>query len=271
MNDRTAQEAPTTPRPSSTVVLVRDADDGPEVLLVLRHADTAFGASYVFPGGTLDPADYEAAALCAGLEPAAANALLGCHSDALAYYSAAVRELFEETGVLLAKNGDGMLPADSAAFAAARAAVHAGRRDWCEFLRDARLQVACEQLCYFAFWVTPRVFSRRFSTRFFIARLPAGQSAEHDGSELTDSCWLRPAAALAAASAGELSLPPPTRMTLAALAPLTTLDAIDEWALAEQQRGIRCLLPAVVDEDGQRRILLPGDAAYPASHEGCEA
>ena len=140
------------PLPSSTVVVVRDADRGPEMLLVRRRAGDAFGDSYTFPGGVLDPDEAEAQPMCSGLTAAAANALLGVESGALDYYSAVVRELLEETGLLLGAS----TPVDLEL----RYRLHAGELPWKELLRELGLSVPCDELQYFAHWITPRIEHR---------------------------------------------------------------------------------------------------------------
>ena len=181
--------------PSSTVALVRDGADGPELLLVLRHGKASFANSYVFPGGLVEAQDFDVADRCVGQTEAAAGQLFGIAEGGLAYYSAAIRELFEEAGVLLARDANGEW-ADSESFATYRTTLHNGEASWVDFLARFDLSLACDALRYFAFWVTPREIQRRFSTRFFIASIPDGQAASHCGVELTDSRWLTANAAL---------------------------------------------------------------------------
>lgn len=262
------------PLPSATVVLLRDGDDGPEVLLVLRHARASFGASYVFPGGVHEPADRGAGPHCDGLDDATASRRLNLPAGGLRYYSAAIRELFEETGILLAcRAGDDGAPlmlADNA-FEDWRQGVHSGDVQWTDFLARFGLRLACDELHYFAYWVTPRCRPKRFTTRFFAAALPAGQHASHDGAELTDSCWLTPDAALQAARSEDLTLPPPTRATLEELRRFDSTAAVLAWAGECQAAGVNCILPAMLDAGGRTRIVLPGEPDYPPDHEGQEA
>ena len=258
------------PRPSATVVLLRDTGDGPQVLLVLRHADASFGASYVFPGGVSEAVD-QAVASHASHDDAALSRRLGLDAGGLAYFSAAIRELFEETGVLLARPaGEGRLIGNGDT-GPLRAALNDGTLAWPELLARSELSLACDRLHYFAYWVTPRAFDKRYSTRFFLARAPDGQQARHDGGELTDSRWLRPADALAQESSGAMSLPPPTRATLKQLRRFDCVDAAMDWAQGCEAGGVDCLLPAILDRSGERRIVLPGSPDYPADHEGCES
>lgn len=254
-------------RPSATVVLVRAGPRGPEVYLVHRASGATFGSSYVFPGGVLEAADREATGR-SDLENAEANRRLGLEAGGLEYYSAAIRELFEETGVLLARcRGGGPLPAP-AALAAARARLNEGALDWSDFLEENGLVLACESLQYFAWWITPRVRPKRFSTRFFAAPLPEGQIASHDGRELTDGRWMTAPEALEAARRGDIVLPPPTAATLRDLAPLGDVAALFAWARRRAREGVPRILPVIVRQGGRDRVLVPGDPGYPADAGG---
>lgn len=259
------------PARSSTVVVLRDAQDEPEALLVRRHSKASFGASHAFPGGLHEDGDADVADLCDGCSESLACACLGVEAEGLKYYSAAIRELFEETGVLLARRNSAQGVAalvENNDFDQARQRIHSGDLSWRTFLQQHDLRLACDQLHYFSYWVTPRDRTRRYTTRFFVCALPQGQQAWHDGTELTDSCWLTPTNALSAADAGELVLPPPTRATLADLAGLGAVDDALAWARQQQTNGVPCILPAVIGKGDATRIVLPGDPDYPADLEG---
>ena len=253
---------PGKPLPSATVALLRDAGSGPELLLVLRHAKTSFGATYVFPGGVLGPEDTQVADRCAGMSEARASATLGLESGGLAYYSAAIRESFEEAGVLLARTAAGEW-ADARSLAHHRAPLNDGRESWRDFLLRYDFYLACDALHYFSFWITPRELAKRFSTRFFAATLPDGQIATHCGTELTDSRWLPARKALAGHEEGRFELPHPTVVTLRELSRFDDLPSLIEWADERSRAGVACLLPATVVINGERRVLMPGDAGYP--------
>jgi len=259
------------PARSSTVVVLRDAQGGPEVLLVRRHSKASFGASHAFPGGLHEDVDADVADLCDGCTESAACDCLGIDTEGLKYYSAAIRELFEETGVLLARrnSAEGVATlVENNDFDEARHRIHSGELSWRSFLLQHDLRLACDQLHYFSYWVTPRDRRRRYTTRFFVCALPQGQQASHDGTELTDSCWLTPTNALHAADAGELVLPPPTRATLSDLAGLNAVEDALAWARQQQAGGVPCILPAVIGHGDAARIVLPGDPDYPADLEG---
>lgn len=213
------------PRPSATVVLVRPGQDAPEILMVKRHARTAFGSAYAFPGGVLEPADRRIGENSRELSDADASRILELPRSGLAYYSAAIRELFEETGVLLADR----VP-DPAERATAREALNAGRLGWDRFVRAHGLRLRCEDLHYIGFWITPEGEPKRFSARFFLARLPDGQEAAHCGGEITDSCWMPAADILAARERGTMRLIYPTRKTLETLATFDGVEPMLAWA-----------------------------------------
>ncbi len=243
-------------RPSSTVVLARDAADEPEYLLVRRHAKSAFGSTFAFPGGVIEPADAAVHSRCAGIERDEADRLLGVRADGLDYYSAAVRELFEETGVLLAERGPGTDELDRC-----RGLLNAGDVVWQDFLAEYDLRIRCDLLCYFSHWITPDTLPRRYSTRFFAARMPAGQVACHDERELTDSRWMTARAALAAAAEGDIEIPFPTLRTLESIADHAGVDALIAWARDRGRAGVEPIQPVMPGGDpgatpviaGQRR------------------
>ncbi len=244
-------------------MLARPGARAPELFLGQRRSGPAFGASYVFPGGLLEGADCDAAAF-SELPAATANGGLGLAAGGLDYYCAAIRETFEETGVLLARarHGAGLPPRE--VLAAARRRLNEGELRWSDFLADRRLVLACDALHYFAWWVTPRTLPRRFSTRFFLAALPEGQEASHDGRELTGSRWMTAADAIAAAEEGAIALPPPTRATLSDLARCADLDALLDWARRRAAAGVPRIEPVIERRAGRDRVLMPWDPDYPA-------
>lgn len=256
-------DSPAVPAPSATVVVAREGEHAPEFLLVERHAGAAFGASHVFPGGLVEAQDRAVDARSKGRSPGDACRCLGLDSGALAYYSAAIRELFEETGVLLACDADGRPSAERQPFPAERSALLSGTLAWPDFLDRHQLLLAADRLSYFAWWITPVARPIRFSTRFFLTLLPEGQAAQHDGRELTDSLWISAADALAAGSRGDLRLPPPTLATLRALEKRSGAQDLEAWAAGCEAAGVPCILPVIDTRHGRERILLPGDPGYP--------
>jgi 8-oxo-dGTP pyrophosphatase MutT (NUDIX family) len=242
-------------RPSSTVVLVRENEDAPELLMMQRHERSSFGGAFAFPGGVLEPADHAVAEWCDGVTESEATRLLG-DDDGLAYFSAAIRELFEESGVLLASLGAPDVNLD-----AARDALNAGELDWARFVEDNEIRLHCADLHYFSFWITPVVLPRRYSTRFFLAAMPDEQEAVHCGRELTDSCWISAGAALEAERQGSMSIHFPTIKTLEALAQHATVDELIAWAAAESRAGVPCIFPKISHRDSKRRVIVSGEDA----------
>jgi 8-oxo-dGTP pyrophosphatase MutT (NUDIX family) len=268
-------------RPASTVALVRPSAEGLEVFLVRRHDNVAFmGGAHVFPGGRVDASDY------LGDYPGIWNGDADPRmrdrttADAVAFHVAAVRELFEEAGILLARPALDLSKDDTRAaivainggatdrFNAYREALLDGSLTLRDMMERERLRIAVDALVLFAHWVTPVVETRRFDTYFFLAIAPDSQAAAHDDRETTHGVWIRPADALERCLRGELALPPPTWTTLRALSRAGTVE--DAWRWAKAQRVV-CVQPCFYeDADGTRLVMLPGDPMCPGV-EGFEA
>lgn len=245
-------------RPSSTVVLVRPGNGEPELFMVRRHAKSSFGAAYAFPGGVVDPEDSAVHDYCRGVGPRVADSRLGVKGDGLDYYSAAIRELFEESGVLLADTDEVAEGPD-----AARDALNDGSDNWADFVTRNELELWCDDLHYVSHWITPPSIPKRYSTRFFLAAMPERQMAIHCGGELTDSCWMTAHDVLAAGRAGELELHFPTIKTLESIARYKSFDELIEWAASCVEWGVTSMLPIVIERDGEPEVVLPGDRDYP--------
>lgn len=265
---RESARSPVRPRPSATVAIVRNGVEAPEVLMVRRRAGDAFGESYTYPGGVLDDNEPDARQFAAGRTAGQVDGLLEVASGGLDYLSAVVRELFEETGILLAKHDNGDWPNSSSTFSEFRAQVDRCELPWSEFLEAHNLRIACDKLHYFAFWVTPVTLPKRWSTRFFLAELPPRQEAIHDGKELTDSRWITAKAALAEQARGELNLPHPTIRTLEQLAPHNSIDALFSWADEHAAHGVPRFTSVRIEVDGKTHWLDPGDPGYPEEMPG---
>jgi 8-oxo-dGTP pyrophosphatase MutT (NUDIX family) len=234
------------------VVLARRADGDPELLLVRRHAQSSFGGAYAFPGGVLESSDSMISDHAVGVTDSHARELLGV-DDALAYFSAAIRELFEESGVLLATVEDGACDQ-----ASVREQLNAGELQWNEFLMQSSTRLHGDALHYFSFWITPEMFKARYSTRFFLAAMPEDQIALHCGGELTDSRWISASAALHLEATGELPMHFPTIKTLESLAGFATLEEMLEWASARAAEGVPCIFPRIGERDGARHVIVDG-------------
>ena len=255
-------------RPSATVVLVREGESDPEILMVRRKAGDAFGDSYAFPGGVVDDDESQAQAFCRGTTAEQADAELGLPSGGLDFYSAAVRELFEETGVLLARDSQGDWafsgnPDAESLLRELRGQLDDGVLPWAEILRTHDLCIACDALHYFSFWETPVRLPKRWAARFFLAEMPPGQDAQHDGSEVTDSCWMTAADVLSVGKEGGMSLPFPTRTNLKKISEFRTVDELLSWASVQAAEGIAKIRPVILRDNGKTRFLIPGDPGYP--------
>ena len=244
--------------PSATILLVRDAPEGLEVFMVVRHheIDTASGAS-VFPGGKLAAGD--------------SDPVLRGHCDGaddlddagLALAVAAIRESFEECGVLLARReGEtGLLDAASlAALEDARGPFEAGELTMAEFVVTHRLRLACDALVPFARWITPSIVPKRFDTNFYLTAAPADQAALHDGGETVDSIWIRPDTALREANAGTRPIVFPTRLNLMLLAQAANVAAA---IAAARARTVVAVQPEIEDRGTGKSVCISADAGYP--------
>jgi 8-oxo-dGTP pyrophosphatase MutT (NUDIX family) len=259
---------PAVPRDAATVMVLRpqsppgEPGDAPEVLMLRRPAAMAFApGAYVFPGGSVDPADAGTdIGWVAGPTPEEFGAQLGCTAElARALVCAAVRETFEESGVLLAGGADGA-PAefDEASLDADRAQLAAGRMSFAELLARRGLVIRADLLTPWARWITPEAEPRRFDARFFAAALPPGQRATGHHAEAEQIAWLRPEDAISAARAGSMLLLPPTVATLHEFAALGRVGEI----LASRRR-VTPIEPRLVVEDGEPWLIIPDSVGYP--------
>ena len=258
---------PPAPRDAATVMVLRSSGVGVEVLMLRRVAAMKFApGAYVFPGGSVDPADSDPAVGWHGPDAAAFGARLGASAEmARALVSAAVRETFEESGVLLAgPPGGGPL---AVPWEADREALAAGALTLAELLARRGLVLRADLLVPWARWITPEGEPRRFDARFFAAALPAGQVATGHAAESDHIAWLRPADGIAAARAGEISLFPPTVATLndfaVADAAGASADGDGVAAILGRPPLIEPVMPRLVREDGQAWLYIPDEVGYP--------
>ena len=256
------------PRDAATVILLRQgagagSGAGVEAFLLRRTAELEFApGACVFPGGSVDERDADPGIGWVGPAPEDFAAQLDVPPErARALVCAAIRETFEESGVLLAGSsaeGASGLVGDSAALAADRHALLTGTTTLGEVLGRRGLVLRTDLLTPWARWITPEVSPRRFDTWFFAAALPAGQTAtaapegHADPGESESGTWLRPGAALDAAEAGEITLLPPTAVTLRELAAHQDVDGI-----LARRRTITPRLPRVTVENGKVRLSMP--------------
>jgi 8-oxo-dGTP pyrophosphatase MutT (NUDIX family) len=250
-----APENPAVPRDAATVILLRDTEDGLEVFLQRRVTAMAFAAGMtVFPGGGVDERDADASVSWAGPGPAAwADWFGGTDPVARALVCAAVRETFEECGVLLAGTEDTVVE-DAARYAHARHALISREFSLAAFLADAGLTLRADLLRPWAHWVTPVQEKRRYDTRFFAATLPEGQQADGATTEAESCGWQRPKDALADAEAGRSTLLPPTWYTLTELAEFGSAAE----ALAAR-RTMETIVPKLIREGDQIRVIMEAE------------
>jgi 8-oxo-dGTP pyrophosphatase MutT (NUDIX family) len=253
-------------RPASTVALLRDGIGGLDVFLVRRHHDMAFmGGAYVFPGGRVEASDRRPQWLAFADDVAVAAAAMPDVdlATAIGFHVAAVRETFEEAGVLLARYPGGvtLAPGDGADLPAQRRALNAGTTDLLELFQEHRWRLEVTALAYVAHWVTPEIETHRFDTRFFLAALPTGQVPVHDATETTDGMWTRPADAIARCRGGTIVLPPPTWTTLRWLEALPDVASALAWA---REKRVPRIEPGFVRRGDARIVTLPGDPTLPA-------
>ncbi len=254
-------------QPAATVMVVRDALDGEpgvEVFMLRRTANAVFGAGmYVFPGGRVDGLDgaEDIAPFCRGLDDVAASERLGVDHGGLAYWVAAVRECFEEAGVLFAERREGG-PLELRNEDRHEIHDHDSSLSLVELCRRDDLVLDLSSTYYVDHWITPIGEQRRFDTRFFLAEMPIDQVPLHDDKETVDSLWVRPAEALRLQAAGELMMMPPTMANLRFLEPHPTAAAALAAGAAIEKPP--CILPKLRrDADGRLvGVAMPGDPDY---------
>ncbi len=259
------------PHDSATVVLLRDRQDsGFEVFLMRRNKNQSFmSGAYVFPGGRLDPEDR-------GIGPDdCADNFTGeqarqklCEPDlkpatALGLYICAIRELFEEAGVLLATTAQGqpidMQDSRASRYADYRGRLHGRKLSLNELAAKEKILLAPGLMLPYAHWITPEIEAKRFDTRFFLARLPGGQHATHDDVELVESLWISPEHALDKNDKREIKLMPPTLITLHELSRFNSLEDVFDTT---RSSAILPIMPQAFKTDNGFGVKLPHDPEY---------
>lgn len=233
----TTDSTQTPVRRAATLVLVRQGERGPEVLM-LRRADKGDqnSGAWVFPGGLVDPGDALCHDLCVGLNDAQASAQLSLPTGGLDHHVAAIRECFEEAGILLAEDasgeGFGHGFQSYSTVMSERGRLARGELALSALCERHGLRLATQRLHYMAHWITPPVRPKRFDTRFFLATVQADQQAIHDTVETVNHQWMRPADMLRSDEASRLMMP--QRSVLQALSPHDSLSAVLAWAAQVQ-------------------------------------
>jgi 8-oxo-dGTP pyrophosphatase MutT (NUDIX family) len=249
------------PRPASTILLLRDSEAAREieVFMMVRHYEIDFNSgALVFPGGSVDSNDkeiLERAELYSGGE--------GLDAAALSFRIAAIRETFEESGILLArpKGSTTLVDAKRASEieAAHRTALNERKITFLEVLAQNDLWLALDELVPYAHWITPEGMPKRFDTWFFLAAAPPDQLGAHDGRESTDSIWVSPREALQGGESGRFKLPFPTTRNLIKLGKQASVGAA-----LEDSRGkdIVTVMPVMTRLNGGRQLRIPREAGY---------
>lgn len=246
-------------RTASTVLLLREAVGGMEIFMVQRNRQIEFSSgALVFPGGSMDPNDYQIAA-----DPALVADRGGLDVETAAIRIGGIRETFEESGILLARpRGSSSLASaeKAAALGSQRDALDEGKVSFADILRQNDLTPAIDLLALFAHWITPVNLPKRFDTHFLLALAPPDQIGKHDGKESVDSIWLSPKAALDAAASGRYNLPFPTIRNLIKLDTLGTAQAAMDFARATP---VVTVVPEMSrNENGTTRLRIPMEAGY---------
>jgi 8-oxo-dGTP pyrophosphatase MutT (NUDIX family) len=237
---------PVEPRDAATVILMRPSADGPEVYYMRRQVSMDFaGGMCVFPGGGVDPRDFDTTVAWAGPSPAEWAARLGCDEEtARALVCAAVRETYEESGVLLAGTSDTSVVADTTAddWEADRVALESRELSMTDFLNNRGLVLRTDLLGVWDAWLTPIFEPKRYRTWFFVASLPEGQRTRDVSSESSSVTWLPARVAAEQADAGELALMPPTYLTSMEVGTHATPD---EVLVVAASRSVEMFTPSI--------------------------
>ncbi len=249
--------SPVSPVLSATLIIGRDKPEGLEIFMVVRHRKVDFASgALVFPGGKVDEIDRstEIQALCDGVD--------GFSDIMLSVMVAAIRETFEESGILLAryKTDSDMVSGDRfLSFSPYRDQINSGKISFIEFLKKEHLRLACDKLTRFAHWITPEVAPKRFDTQFFLTKIPDGQKGIHDGSESVDSVWLSPKKVLEQHDAGIYTMMFPTIMNIQKMGQSLTLDDAIEKASSSE---IVTVTPWPENRETGPVLCIPKDAGY---------
>jgi 8-oxo-dGTP pyrophosphatase MutT (NUDIX family) len=250
-----------TPRPASTILLLRDAAARPEieVFMMVRHYEIDFNSgALVFPGGSVDKGDKEIIA-----NPALYSGGEGLDEAALSFRIAAIRETFEESGILLARTKGSTALVDAVRAgeieATSRAALCDGQTTFPEVLTDNGMVLALDELVPYAHWITPEGMPKRFDTWFFLAAAPPEQAGAHDGKESTDSIWVSPREALEGGESGRFKLPFPTTRNLIKLGKQASVKA----ALDDSRgKSVVTVTPVMTKTNNGRQLRIPLEAGY---------
>lgn len=264
------------PSPAATVILMRETPAGSlEVFLLKRHEASAFmGGNFVYPGGRMESGDEDKGLLryCRGQSPRPAGYAIETDEDpkeSLAYPMCALRELFEEAGILLAYDGAGDLwatdsPLHRDRFASYRRSIDQKDMTMTDLAQRETLFFAFDRLFYVDRWITPEARNIRFDTRFYLAFCPEGQQASSDQTETVEGVWMSPREALEANLKGSIALSPPTLETLEVLSPFANRASVLQFV---RDREPRTVLPILTKAPDGPVILFPWDEEYESVRE----
>lgn len=258
-----SEQKATIPRPAATVMLLRDGANGLEIFMQKRNVyeGDRFAGALVFPGGKVEEQDRDPALREYSRMPD------GTDETQHHLRIAAVREAFEECGVLLARpRGEESFISGArlAQLQSWRDRLNAGEATLLEFLRSENLELAGDALVHFANWITAPIVAKRFDTHFYLVPAPADQQLQHDDRETTESLWITPAAAVAAGHAKQFNIVFPTRCNLEKLAMDTSVVAALQSAAS---KPVPPLIPSVEKREDGVYVVLPESAGYPNSEE----
>ena len=252
-------EAPT-PFPAASILMLRDRDHGLETFMVVRHHQIDFASgALVFPGGRIDAQDREVRDYCEGVD--------GVADTKLAFRVGAIREAFEESGILLARpqgqadlvGGERLAELDKY-----RDPLNKGELGLKEFLENEQLIFACDLLQHFAHWTTPEMMPKRFDTHFYLAVAPSDHVAIHDGHESVDSVWITPRDALDGAKSGKYTIVFPTRLNVEMLG---RSQCVAEAMQMAQDRTVVRVMPWTEKRDDGTYLCIPAEAGYGLTEE----
>jgi len=247
--------------PAATIVLLRESQAQMEMFMVVRHHQIDFASgALVFPGGKADAADYDAE-LLNHLDGAASD------NDMRAMQVAAIREVFEESGVLLARSqgATGLIDSDRlASLEPFRVQLNNGEISITEFVVQQKLHLACDKLVHFAHWITPPMMPKRFDTHFFLAIAPTDHLAIHDGYESVDSIWINPQQAVEDAAEGRRTVIFPTLRNIEKIA---QHGSINELMTATEAEQVIPVTPWTEKRDNGTYLCIPPEAGYLVNEE----
>lgn len=262
MSDATEKNAKKTAPavPSATILMLRDGSDGLEVFMVVRHHQIDFASgALVFPGGKVAVGDDAVREQCTGVAE--------LDNIELELRVGAIREAFEECGILLArpKGQNDLISGERLSqLEHYREPLAKGEMTIKQFLDEENLVLACELLQKFAHWITPVMMPKRFDTHFYLAIAPSDHVALHDGHESVDSVWIQPATALVEAEEGKRTIIFPTRLNIEMLGESHSVDSAIEMA---QQREVVTVLPYIEKREDGGWLCIPKEAGYSVSEE----